>query len=148
MIIYSVTVNIDDSVHDEWVTWMKEVHIPDVMATGYFLENRFACPGVAQSSSSSLVSWVNTCLLPSSSMCLVSLALYNSTSLARTSMSSFYSLHDKRVVRLNAITHQITRTRPQSRTHTTERGRATQQVHKHSHSATGGVCMCIHRHWT
>jgi hypothetical protein len=42
MIIYSVTVNIDDSVHDEWVTWMKEVHIPDVMATGYFLENRFA----------------------------------------------------------------------------------------------------------
>lgn len=42
MIIYSVTVNIDHDVHDEWVKWMRDVHIPDVMATGYFLENRFA----------------------------------------------------------------------------------------------------------
>lgn len=41
MIIYNVTVNIDDSVHEEWVQWMKHVHIPDVMATGYFLDNRF-----------------------------------------------------------------------------------------------------------
>jgi hypothetical protein len=39
-IIYNVTVNIDDSVHDEWLQWMKEKHIPDVMATGYFLENK------------------------------------------------------------------------------------------------------------
>ena len=42
MIIYNVTVNIDDDVHEDWVTWMRDVHIPDVMATGYFLENRFA----------------------------------------------------------------------------------------------------------
>ena len=41
MIIYNVTVNIDDSVRDEWIKWMKDVHIPDVMATGYFIENRF-----------------------------------------------------------------------------------------------------------
>ena len=40
MIIYNVTVNIDDSVHDEWLKWMKEVHIPEVLATGYFLENK------------------------------------------------------------------------------------------------------------
>ena len=40
MIIYNVTVNIDDSVHDEWLMWMKEKHIPDVMATGFFLENK------------------------------------------------------------------------------------------------------------
>lgn len=26
--------------HDEWVTWMKEIHIPDVMSTGMFLEYR------------------------------------------------------------------------------------------------------------
>jgi predicted transport protein len=32
-------VKIDNSVHDEWINWMKEVHIPDVMSTGYFLEN-------------------------------------------------------------------------------------------------------------
>lgn len=40
MIIYNVTVNIDDDVHLEWVEWMKNEHIPKVMATGYFLENR------------------------------------------------------------------------------------------------------------
>ena len=39
-IIYNVTVNIDDSVHDEWLRWMKEKHIPDVMNTGCFLENK------------------------------------------------------------------------------------------------------------
>jgi hypothetical protein len=38
MIIYNVTVNIDHSVHDEWLQWMKEKHIPDVVATGCFLE--------------------------------------------------------------------------------------------------------------
>lgn len=42
MIIYNVTVSIGHDVHDEWVKWMKDVHIPDAMATGYFLENRFA----------------------------------------------------------------------------------------------------------
>ncbi|MCI5057966.1 MAG: DUF4286 family protein [Flavobacteriales bacterium] len=39
MIVYNVTVKIDKSVHDDWLKWMKEVHIPDVMSTGYFLEN-------------------------------------------------------------------------------------------------------------
>ncbi len=42
MIIYNVTVSINHDVHDEWVKWMKDVHIPDVMATGFFLEYRFA----------------------------------------------------------------------------------------------------------
>lgn len=41
MILYNVTVNIDASVHDEWVEWMKEVHIPDVMRTGKFIEHKF-----------------------------------------------------------------------------------------------------------
>ena len=40
MIIYNVTVSIDESVHEEWLTWMKEVHIPDVMNTGLFEANR------------------------------------------------------------------------------------------------------------
>ena len=40
MIIYNVTVKIDSEVHDEWLSWMKNVHIPAVMETGYFLENR------------------------------------------------------------------------------------------------------------
>ena len=41
MILYNVTVNIDPEVHDEWVQWMKTKHIPDVLATGMFTENRF-----------------------------------------------------------------------------------------------------------
>jgi hypothetical protein len=36
MIIYSVTVNIDESVHEDWLKWMKETHIPEVLATGLF----------------------------------------------------------------------------------------------------------------
>jgi len=35
MIIYNVTINIDESVHDEWLKWIKE-HIPQVLATGKF----------------------------------------------------------------------------------------------------------------
>ncbi len=35
MIIYNVTVNVDDSIHDEWLKWIKE-HIPQVLATGKF----------------------------------------------------------------------------------------------------------------
>ncbi|MCH2198188.1 MAG: DUF4286 family protein [Flavobacteriales bacterium] len=40
MILYNVTVSIDEDVHEEWLKWMKEKHIPDVMATGMFKENR------------------------------------------------------------------------------------------------------------
>lgn len=40
MIIYNVTVIIDASVHDEWLVWMKEVHIPEVMITGKFTSNK------------------------------------------------------------------------------------------------------------
>ncbi|RAU84387.1 DUF4286 family protein [Pontibacter arcticus] len=42
MIIYNVTVNIDNSVADEWLQWMQEVHIPDVMKTGFFLHNQIS----------------------------------------------------------------------------------------------------------
>jgi len=41
MIIYNVTVSIDDSVENDWVNWMKDNHIPDVLETGMFLESRF-----------------------------------------------------------------------------------------------------------
>ena len=35
MIIYNVTVSIDESIHDEWLIWIKE-HIPQVLGTGKF----------------------------------------------------------------------------------------------------------------
>lgn len=37
MIIYNVTINVDESVHDEWLIWIKE-HISKVLATGKFTE--------------------------------------------------------------------------------------------------------------
>lgn len=40
MIIYNVTVNIENNVREEWLRWMKEKHIPDVMKTGFFIENK------------------------------------------------------------------------------------------------------------
>ena len=40
MIIYNVTVNIENSVHDDWFKYMKTIHIPEVMATGFFLEHK------------------------------------------------------------------------------------------------------------
>jgi len=36
MIIYNVTINVDDSAHKEWLSWMKETHIPDVLSTEKF----------------------------------------------------------------------------------------------------------------
>ncbi len=36
MVIYNVTVNIDNSVREEWLQWMREKHVPDVVATGCF----------------------------------------------------------------------------------------------------------------
>jgi hypothetical protein len=38
MIIYNVTINVDDSIHDEWLTWMKTKHLADVLNTGMFSE--------------------------------------------------------------------------------------------------------------
>ena len=40
MIVYNVTINIDDAAHDAWLAWMKEEHIPDVMSTGLFTDSR------------------------------------------------------------------------------------------------------------
>jgi len=37
MIIYNVTVNIEESIHEEWLIWIKN-HIPEVLATGKFVE--------------------------------------------------------------------------------------------------------------
>jgi len=38
MYTYNVTISVDESVHDAWVAWMCEVHMPEVMATGMFVD--------------------------------------------------------------------------------------------------------------
>ncbi|MBX3165338.1 MAG: DUF4286 family protein [Bacteroidetes bacterium] len=40
MFIYNVTVNISDEVHHEWLKYMKEKHIPDVIKTGCFIDSQ------------------------------------------------------------------------------------------------------------
>lgn len=40
-VIYNVTVNIDDAVCGEWIEWMKNVHIPEVLDTNLFLGHTF-----------------------------------------------------------------------------------------------------------
>lgn len=36
MIIYNVTINIEEDIEQDWLDWMKAVHIPQVMETGFF----------------------------------------------------------------------------------------------------------------
>jgi phosphoribosylamine-glycine ligase len=40
MILYNVTINIHESVHDQWMKWMQEKHILDMLATGKFSSAR------------------------------------------------------------------------------------------------------------
>lgn len=42
MLIYNVTTNIEASAHDAWLRWMQEHHIPDVLATGKFLNAKMS----------------------------------------------------------------------------------------------------------
>lgn len=38
MIIYNVTINIEESIEKEWLHWMQHVHIPEMIATGKFVK--------------------------------------------------------------------------------------------------------------
>lgn len=40
MFIYNVTVNVTDDIHNDWLRWMKEQHIPDVMKTACFIDSQ------------------------------------------------------------------------------------------------------------
>ena len=39
MYIYNITVNITDRAEQEWLKWMKDIHMPDVMKTGCFVDS-------------------------------------------------------------------------------------------------------------
>jgi len=40
MLLYNVTVIIEDAAAEEWLQWMQEIHIPEVMETGKFVSHR------------------------------------------------------------------------------------------------------------
>jgi hypothetical protein len=36
MYIYNVTINIEESIKEQWLSWMQKEHIPEMLATGKF----------------------------------------------------------------------------------------------------------------
>ena len=41
MIVYNISQKINKSILKEWLTWQKEVHIPEIMSTGLFSDYKF-----------------------------------------------------------------------------------------------------------
>ncbi|AWM33838.1 DUF4286 family protein [Hymenobacter nivis] len=40
MILYNVTTSLEPAVADEWVAYMRDTHMPEVMATGCFIKSQ------------------------------------------------------------------------------------------------------------
>jgi hypothetical protein len=40
MILYNVTSSIEPNAAEAWVTYMRDVHMPEVMASGFFIKNQ------------------------------------------------------------------------------------------------------------
>ncbi|MBM3416837.1 MAG: DUF4286 family protein [Bacteroidetes bacterium] len=40
MIIYNVTIKVDISIAHEWLAWLRDEHIPDIIGTGCFTDAR------------------------------------------------------------------------------------------------------------
>lgn len=40
MIIYNVTIKVEAGAAGDWVKWMKEEHMPELMRTGLFVDSR------------------------------------------------------------------------------------------------------------
>lgn len=38
MLIYNVTVQVENSIAADWLSWLKQEHIPDVMGSGCFVK--------------------------------------------------------------------------------------------------------------
>ncbi len=44
MVTYEVKITIDPDVEDDWLNWMKMVHVPNVIATGYIKSYQILIP--------------------------------------------------------------------------------------------------------
>ena len=42
MYIYNVTMNIAEEIHDEWLKWIKEKHIPEMLNLGIFTKAKMS----------------------------------------------------------------------------------------------------------
>lgn len=41
MILYNITTNVTADIEEDFIFWMKSIHIPEVMETGIFLDHKF-----------------------------------------------------------------------------------------------------------
>lgn len=41
MILYNITFTVNNEIEEDFVGWMKGTHIPDIFATGLFIEHKF-----------------------------------------------------------------------------------------------------------
>lgn len=41
MIIYNITFKVDHESIEDWMNWQKQIHIPEMIATGCFYDHRF-----------------------------------------------------------------------------------------------------------
>jgi Domain of unknown function (DUF4286) len=41
MIVYNISIRIHPAIEAEWISWQQQEHIPDIMATGQFVEYKF-----------------------------------------------------------------------------------------------------------
>ena len=42
MVLYNVTVSLEPNIEQDWIQWMKSIHIPDVLKTGNFIRCIFS----------------------------------------------------------------------------------------------------------
>ena len=40
MFVYNITVKVDNEIAQQWIQWQMEVHIPEIMATNLFDDNK------------------------------------------------------------------------------------------------------------
>lgn len=41
MILYNITINVSAEIEQDFIFWMKETHIPEIMQTGLFFDFKF-----------------------------------------------------------------------------------------------------------
>lgn len=41
MLIFNITVKVENQILEEWMQWQKEIYIPEMIATGCFYDHRF-----------------------------------------------------------------------------------------------------------
>ncbi len=41
MILYNITINVSPDIQHDFISWMKNTHIPEVMETGIFHDHKF-----------------------------------------------------------------------------------------------------------